>query len=874
MKQKISKRKIFKISAAISGVLCLSGVLVFGFLSKIYDFDHEVAKTANAYWDDTYWALIDGTNSTGDCTDAPPAGLGGSFFAGICTISSSTTITNKTVIVTGGGTLAGNDNLTIEFTTPNPQDGSWNPANGVSNPHGAALILIGTPSAPPLFANSVSGVTVQGNGHLAHGVAMEGVGNTLSGSTISGAYKSSILVAKGSGTFNLTSNTTSGGAIGVEVMHYASNGTIDDHTASGHSDYGIEIFGTNSVDVINSNLTGNGIGLYLHDAEWLEVYGWLDPWGPGNATVNSTYNYVDNNIITDNTTYDIQIDLTDANAWDAAQSTAANAYQTLNEIGGTFPTSSPAYADIFVKVNNTPETCAAVLGGSYSSGTCTVSSPVILENQTLIVTGGADIVGNDNIYISFTAWDPNSLQSSPDRSASQAIGLVLVGEPNITPASPNSVDGVIIYGNDYMAHGVVMEGTGNTLSNSEVYDAYLSNILVTEGASDFTLQSNTTSGGAKGIEVEFYATDGIIDDHNASSHTSYGIEIYGTDSVEITNSTLTGNGIYGLYIHDAVRSDLYLTLYSSDLTINNTYSFVDGNTITGNTSYDIAVDVQDANAWVADQYTIAENTYNTLYEINGEFPEAPTGVPDPPPTLQTSDTFNLTVDVNSYQSIENDCPSGISLAVPAIGEPLSAQDGRRYGKGSCGITIVHNDPTADFYLDLGKTQPALIGDTYALTPAHEIPEINNAGQADCLIDTSGNTDEEKIGYKLQSVVLEPGFNVSADKNGECNSIIGEITVYYDGTRNLGAPTPPYEHLFDLEYSEGADVDTVIYKIGGTSVCLGTDCTFDLQVEANIAWDTYANLTGGLPQSPDYGSYAYYSGTSNPYTIKLTSTTAP
>jgi hypothetical protein len=329
------------------------------------------------------------------------------------------------------------------------------------------------------------------------------------------------------------------------------------------------------------------------------------------------------------------------------------------------------------------------------------------------------------------------------------------------------------------------------------------------------LDTNVTNGGVKGIEVNHWAKNGTINNHTANSNSSHGIEIYGSDNVDITNSNLANNGGYGLYIHDITWSDEYpgKLFGRPDATVTNTYGFVDGNTISGSSLYDIAVDVTDANAWDAAQYTSALNTYGTLYEINGTFPEGPT----------SPNAFDLTVTVNGYNGITDGCTGTLDLQNPnEVSGNLRAQTGDYYGSDACNIEIIHTDPTTQFSVYITRANPGSMSDG-----TNTFADIANASATDCVADTGGNTNDEELGYRIQNVSVVSGVGVRTD---------GECSVAYNATA-----TAPNEYLFDIEYE---NADEIIRSTGSVPypVCFPGDCSFDLKVAANVAWGTYADTT--------------------------------
>lgn len=202
-------------------------------------------------------------------------------------------------------------------------------------------------------------------------------------------------------------------------------------------------------------------------------------------------------------------------------------------------------------------------------------------------------------------------------------------------------------------------------------------------------------------------------------------------------------------------------------------------------------------------------------------------------TEYDSDTFDLLVDVDSYAAAIDDCTGGLTLTNP--NEPtgnLRAQSGDHYGTDTCPIEVIFNDPTEKLEVQISQSGSDNINDNGTAV----FDKIDN-GTGDCTIDTSGNTDEEEYGYRIENVSVVSNINVETDS---------ECSVAYNASA-----TSPDEYLFDLEL--GSNKDTVLYSYGSVPypTCFANDCTFDLKASANVAWDTPAD------RSYSYGELGSY-----------------
>lgn len=205
-------------------------------------------------------------------------------------------------------------------------------------------------------------------------------------------------------------------------------------------------------------------------------------------------------------------------------------------------------------------------------------------------------------------------------------------------------------------------------------------------------------------------------------------------------------------------------------------------------------------------------------------------------TQYDADSFDLTLNAGTYAAAIDDCTVGLEGAIELINpnEPtgnLRAQSGDHYGSGICPIEIIFNDPSQKLSVLISQATTGDLNNGSG-APFHR---IDNA-LGDCTIDTGGNTDEEEFGYRLENVSVVS--NVNVDTNSDCG-------VAYNATA-----TSPNEYIFDLEY--GND-DQVIYSDGSFPypTCFPTDCTFDLKVAANVAWNTVADTTYSQAQLGSY-----------------------
>lgn len=189
-----------------------------------------------------------------------------------------------------------------------------------------------------------------------------------------------------------------------------------------------------------------------------------------------------------------------------------------------------------------------------------------------------------------------------------------------------------------------------------------------------------------------------------------------------------------------------------------------------------------------------------------------------------TDTLTLSIEVSSYGAASDDCDGGITLLTPLIEGSRhnpKAQAGYHYAYGTCGIEIQHNNPDTIFDVFYRKTAPASLSDN-SIIP-YTFNDIDHSGvPPDCSVDTTGNTDEEKFGYRLTNVSLPAG--VSVQEHGTCEA-------------NFDAEIPgDDEFMFAIIYSESNE-ELIIRKSTGDAICGPGDCTFDIKATANVAWET-------------------------------------
>lgn len=201
----------------------------------------------------------------------------------------------------------------------------------------------------------------------------------------------------------------------------------------------------------------------------------------------------------------------------------------------------------------------------------------------------------------------------------------------------------------------------------------------------------------------------------------------------------------------------------------------------------------------------------------------------------TYDTATFDVEVNNepYQEISDGCSGAMDLLNPnEVSGNLLARSGDRYGSDICKIEIIHNNPSTQFSVFVGNSNPGFMSDG-----TNAFSDADNAG-GDCLVDTSGNTEDEEFGYRIQAVSMVSGVDTQVDP---------ECSVTYDATT-----TAPNEYIFDIEYGENPDE---VFRSAGSGTyptCFSGDCSFNLKVAANVEWNTYADTT--YSQLSTGGSY--------------------
>lgn len=195
-----------------------------------------------------------------------------------------------------------------------------------------------------------------------------------------------------------------------------------------------------------------------------------------------------------------------------------------------------------------------------------------------------------------------------------------------------------------------------------------------------------------------------------------------------------------------------------------------------------------------------------------------------------STTMNLSVGVNTYEEITDSCNGAITLLTPSIEGSRhnpKAQAGYHYAYETCNIEIQHNNPDTNFDVFYRKTAPPSLSDN---SSTYLFEDIDN--QLDCGVDTSGNTDEEKFGYRLTNVSLPTGISVQEDSDCLANF---DTEISGDD-----------EYMFAIIYSESAE-ELIIQKSAGSTICGPGNCTFDIKVTANVAWETepvtYSHFAG-------------------------------
>ena len=226
-------------------------------------------------------------------------------------------------------------------------------------------------------------------------------------------------------------------------------------------------------------------------------------------------------------------------------------------------------------------------------------------------------------------------------------------------------------------------------------------------------------------------------------------------------------------------------------------------------------------------------------------------------TLPQSTTLDATIELPSYYGFDaDDSCSALGLPIddanaggnnPA-GSNLQATNGDRYGDATCTIKMAYNDPDTDFEVYLYKKNDRdLWHDDYA-TNSEIISDIDNAG-SDYIINTAGTDDTtEEWGYRLDTGTT-PGTSLSptgllVNKRDE---------KYFDTKTGCSGG----ECFFAIPYSTGSGssysgADNIISGSNGVTPGSGTcidvsaspDCVFDLEVHANIIYDTVPGHYGG------------------------------
>jgi hypothetical protein len=182
-------------------------------------------------------------------------------------------------------------------------------------------------------------------------------------------------------------------------------------------------------------------------------------------------------------------------------------------------------------------------------------------------------------------------------------------------------------------------------------------------------------------------------------------------------------------------------------------------------------------------------------------------------------TDNLQIDASG-------CSNSITLTDGsatgrAIGQLVRNTNGDRYGTGTCAIQA--SSTLTDWQILFGKA----VGTTAFedVTQTYNIDEIDNAG-ADCIIDTTGATQEEEYGYNITTNTSDADntlINGGVQTNTTCSAAYNSSSSF-----------------FNIENSGSEDA---IVKVTGNAI--SNDADFVLNMHANLSSATEHGTTYDL-----------------------------
>ncbi|MBX7077290.1 MAG: right-handed parallel beta-helix repeat-containing protein, partial [Methanobacteriaceae archaeon] len=280
------------------------------------------------------------------------------------------------------------------------------------------------------------------------------------------------------------------------------------------------------------------------------------------------------------------------------------------------------------------------IGININGGSATIND-VTITNSTLNainITGGETSINNANILsiangISLTGVNGANITNS--NIVSKYFGVYVTGtnsnikidNNNISTTYSSNSDGIKIYayGNDVIHDILISNNNYNikgysiglyiiTYKPGNIYNVIIDNETVSHtkhegiylvGVNNYQISNSTIT--SNGMNSEFSALElqnckyGEIINNNISDNTGRGIYLYNSDNTNILRNTITNNGYYGVYIYGSNNNNV-----NNNRIYNNKYGgvIVDGGVNNNG----------DSNWW--GNNTITKNDYNSDLTVN------------------------------------------------------------------------------------------------------------------------------------------------------------------------------------------------------------------------------------------------------------------
>ena len=549
-------------------------------------------------------------------------------------------------------------------SSTNKKDGVLITASPSTSGDGTSVTLTGNNSAgngqDGLQLDGALGVRISSgnvfNSNLSNGVELSdgASGNTLTGGTISSNAVNGILIATGSNNNSVNSATIDSNlGNGVDVVNSINN-SVSYATILANQGNGVDISGSRAVSAKDSNIednTGDGVRIEANSsANVVSGDSLLDNVGngvsivdSGQAVVNNLMflgNQVQGNVIVGSHNSGIQIS--------GLLSTMNVLSQNIISAGNSSVLDSNQNDGISILKAGTGNLVdrSTILDSLNDGLSISATSGTVVQNN-LIGALGTNL-GNHNFGLSIDNNSDFSVVTGNQILNNQSDGVVISGQSLATMVMSNTIGfnklaGILLLNTSYNSVG--QNATGNIIVAN-----------ATDGVQIFQSSNNVVQGNFIGTDSSAMTTglgnlgDGVhivgsssstsnpglildsqmnqISDNTISANKQSGIEIFGNSTQNLvldntlgTRSTqqLLENKLDGVLISGSTASVPSAETTGSSSSTNPTYNTISGNTIAGNLSNGVAVNLASTNDLIG-------NTIGTIPSVMGSLGNSLDGV--------------------------------------------------------------------------------------------------------------------------------------------------------------------------------------------------------------------------------------------------------